>query len=654
MNLIDFSSHDFSSNVSVWKDIYFEQDEWHIQWSQSEHTYFNFDGVQLDNTKLTDHSELCRFAKIMTYYNFPKKVRLNITSWSTTFARFNGVKSFIQYFLWPNQLLTATSISSVTKHQIEDQHHILFEQLKLGLKGCISRYRSYVEFLDAWSDLTRRGLLPKEYELNVKLELILNKKIRTQAYKYIDEIADTWQPMDPDNLEVAYQIAHQYLYVYAPCIIKCQDLIRNRPKLGLKDDAKSYGMVREDGQSKALFNTLLKIDVPKIDDYTKLFNFSPVTKKVTSKGYRRGWQYRTTISIAEIRPAVITLKRSCIFIIALFTGMRRREIAELKDNPTFKKNGSNYLAITRFKTSDDASGIGKPDEIPVPQIVSDAINVLIELLAKNRQNMNSDYLLLSDIYSIKKYEKIKIDTVSKDIKFFCFDTTGEYTHAHQLRKTIAWLLISKSEHNIDLIRQLFGHKSYGMTLRYILRNELIVSSVMELLEHNYTEDLNNIFQDIADGKTVGDLSDRLKERMENQKHKGQILATDIESFIHEALQVGVPMFISRLPIGAFCIKTGEQSTLPPCMEKSNSAAPQIEFCNYKECSHVLHNDESMANIASQIAYYEKKKGYLTEEADERVVAYYETEVIEHQKLLERLRQGDKPVMEGAVHAQINR
>ncbi|MEZ9595491.1 site-specific integrase [Shewanella sp. 10N.261.52.F9] len=649
MSLINFRKHDFSNDVPVIDNVMFNSSKWRIQWAQSEHIVLDFERVRLEGTRLIDHPELDRFAKIMTYYAFPKKIRLTITSWSTTKLHHGAVLNFIKNFCWPNQLLSAKMLSSVTQQQLQNHFNTIVERLESGVSGSLTAFASFLHFIKDWSDLTRRKLLPKEYNLDVNIELILTKDVMSRCRQLIDEQTDTWQPLPPEYIEVTYKEAHRYLYEYAPCIIECQDLIRKRPTVGIV--SKNLGAVRKDGRSKELFEILLNKDVPMIDSETKLFNFVPTTKKVKSKGYARGWQYRTTLDITEVRPEVIKLKRACVFLIGLFTGMRRREIAELRAKPAFKKNRDWYLAITRFKTSDDASGIGEPDLIPVPDIVRDAIDVLIKLFKNNREQMGSDYLMVSDIMTRKKFEKIKINTVGKDIRKFIFNTAGISAHSHQLRKTLAWLLISRSEHNIELIRQLFGHKSYGMTLRYILRNELIVASVMELLEHNYTEDLNDVFQSIANGETAGDLSNRIKERMDQQQYKGQILVTDIESFIHEALQAGVPIFVSRLPIGAFCIKAGDTDTLPPCMKKSKAHTPQVEFCDYKKCSHVLHNDESVANIGAQIVYYQKKQKNLPEDLNERVVSYYETQVIEHQELLERLnRNTTSVVMEEIVHA----
>lgn len=639
MSLIDFSEHDVSEDLVIHSDVKFSDNKWVIRWAQSEHQTFDFGNIQLDKTRLTDYPDLCRFVKIFTYYNFPKKLNLSISSWSTTAQRFSHIKYFVRDFLWPRQFLTSRSMASVTTRQLKDYVSILLERLEQNEQASTTKYLACKHVIQSWAEFSEKKVLPKEYNLDINPNLVFTNKIASLANQLILNNTTPWQPMSPRSIELAFSEAKRYIYEYSDCIIQCQALINNRPTVGIQEELRSQ--VREDGRTSELFQTLTKMSVPMIDDESKLFNFLPITKKVSSKGYKRGWQYRTHCKIDEVRPEVINLKRACIFIIGLFTGMRRREIAELYATPTFVKNGEQYLSITRFKTSDDASGAGEPDNIPVPQIVSDAVNVLIRLFADIREAMGSDYLLLADKLSKKQYEKMKIDTVTKDVRAFCADVTGEHVHTHQLRKTIAWLLISQSENNVELIRQLFGHKSYGMTLRYILRNELLVSSVMEILEHNFTEDLVEAFESVANGQTAGELSQKIKSRMETRKYKGQILATDLENFIHELIKSGVPCFVSRLPIGGFCIKAGEETSIPPCMAKTNQSQPVIEFCDYKSCPHVLHNQESIDNIRKQIAYYEQKKHFLIESDNERQIEYYETQIIEHEQLLERLSETGK-------------
>lgn len=453
----------------------------------------------------------------------------------------------------------------------------------------------------------------------------------------MDERKSSWQPLEPNVTKGCYDEAKKYLDDYSDSIIMANNLIRNRPTIGI-NGKEALGTVRKDGKSKHLFSELKKFNIPTIDDSgTHLFEFPITTKKVKSHGYACGYQDRTWINIGTIRPQVINLKRACIYIIGLFTGMRRREIAELKAKKAYIKNDKFYLDILRFKTSDEPNELGKPDSIPVTPLVAKAIDVLLELFKENRLALESDFLLVTDILSKKQFEKIKIETVSKDIRAFISDFGGATAHVHQLRKTIAWLLISRSEENVELIRQLFGHKSYKMTVQYILRNELMVDSIIELIEHNYTEDLHEALIEITEGKTAGNLSDSIKKRNKHKNFKGQILVTDIEAFVHEAIQAGMNIFVSRIPIGGFCISMVDYSKKrPPCMKRSGAESPEPQFCDYKSCPYVLHNETSISNIKKQVYYYQSKLTYLDESASEEIVNFYEQEVEENLMLVSRL------------------
>jgi hypothetical protein len=164
----------------------------------------------------------------------------------------------------------------------------------------------------------------------------------------------------------------------------------------------------------------------------------------------------------------------------------------------------------------------------------------------------------------------------------------------------------------------------------------MIESIMELIEHNYTQDLHQVLTNIAEGKAAGDLANKIHSRTENQKFKGQLLATDIETFVHESLAAGIPLFVSKIPIGGFCICAEDISKkLPPCIRMSKGKKPQPEFCNYKICSHVLFNEEAIENIKKQISYYKMKLSYLDESSNDRLIEHYENEVKEHSALLWR-------------------
>ncbi|WP_394166274.1 tyrosine-type recombinase/integrase [Photobacterium piscicola] len=634
MDIINFSKINLNENIEILDNIYFQEDSWRVTVNQSEHLVFKF---TLGNS-IYDHncSDILHLVKMLSYYEFPKLIKLNITSWYTSQLRSRQFINAARTFLFESGFVSKEMFSNITLKQCTDFINNCIEDVKNDVDGSRFKLTSLIKFFDSWNNITEKGLLPKEFDFAYDSKVIINDDLRSEIYNLIEDKKNPWKPLDSLVIEQVYSEAEKYITLFSSTIIKCSNLLNTRQRRGEKDTS-SLDSIREDGRTKHLFATFRDMEIPEISEGIKLFNFDEKKQKVSSLGYACGWQWRTNIDIGEVRPAVIKLKRLCIFIIGLFTGLRRREIASLRAEPTFTRNDSEYLNIIRYKTASD-SEVGENDTIPVPDIVSKSINVLIELFKDNRKSLNSNYLLVSDIITKKQFEKIKVDTISKDIKEIVNEISGvEDAHPHQLRKSIAWLLISRSEQNIDLIRQLFGHKNYGMTLRYIMRNELMVSSVIELLEHNYTEDLNEIFDAIRNNKTSGALSQRIKERMEHQKYNGQILPIDIEAYVRESLKAGIPLFISRVPIGGFCMKAGDETSPPPCMKNEQHGLPNINNCNYKVCEHLIFNEESVKNINSQIKYYENKLSYLDTSSNDRVFSYYENEIIEHNNLLKRLK-----------------
>ncbi|MGF1758959.1 tyrosine-type recombinase/integrase [Photobacterium sagamiensis] len=638
MGIVNFNELDLDNDFEIDYGNFFYSDRWDIPVDSSEYVAFNFSRLHTGGD-VKYHSELITLIRMMTYYAFPKKVRLKVNSWYSSEAMFSNYVTAANTFLIPRGFITCGMFTNLTLEQCQSHISELMSLAEKKIPSSKLNLLSTVVFFDSWIFLSEKKYLPQKYRTHFKANDLIASDTRKEITKIIEETTNPWTPLEPEVVKTTYDYSKTYINNYSSTIIKCHKLIRKRARFGKE---RNYGIVRKDGKTKHLFQALRRMKVPEISRGVKLFNFIPITKRVRSLGYASGWQDRTYIRIDEIRPEVINLKRACIFIIGLLTGLRRREIANLKAKPAYLKNGSLYLDIVRFKTSSDPNDRGEPDSIPVPEIVGDAVNILLDLFEDQRNGLNSEYLITTDILSKKGFEKAKIATISKDIIALVKDVTGNADgYPHRLRKTIAWLIISRSETNIDLIRQLFGHKSFGMTLRYIMRNHLMVASVMELLEHNYTEDLKDILDEIANNNASGALSEKIKARMNSQRYKGQVLITDLETFIKESLASGVPLFVSKVPIGGFCLRSGESDKVPPCMVRTGEKKPNIDFCDYKICDHLIYTEETKANIKSQINYYQQKLNYLSESANEDVAAFYENEIADHENLLYRLKADSK-------------
>tara|TARA_R110002049_G_scaffold297673_1_gene486972 strand:- start:2717 stop:4663 length:1947 start_codon:yes stop_codon:yes gene_type:complete len=628
-NIANLNSLD---DLEVAPGVYFPDNTWHIVIDQSEHISLQFNGIlDSEGSKLSNFPDLNKFLKILTYYSFPDSVTTNARSWVTTSAHFKIIRTFAREFLFKNFLVTNRLIASIDGEQIKGfldycargaDHSPLLAFLTINLP----------DVLKTWVKATETNGMPQQFKSTFTMLEVISKEFEEKrCAMYVELESNTWQPLTAHQIKLCYKNASDYIYKFSDAILEVSYLLNGRPRIPPNGQ---LAPVRKDGRTKNLFKLLEKYESPKFPGTeNKIFEFNTRTNRYKC---RSGYSDRTTIDIKPVRPETINLKRACIFIIGLLTGLRRKEIAHLKCDPLVSRDGVDYMKITRFKVSSDPKK-GTPDEIPIPAIVADAVRILIKLFQVQRTALKSNYLLVSDIVTSKAYKKIKIDTVGKDICCFILDSSGEAGHTHQLRKTIAWLLISQSEENVDLIRQLFGHKSYRMTLRYILRNELLSGSVMELLEENYTQDLHEALNKIASGDAVGDLANTLRQRSVDC-YPGQILASEIEAFVHSALESGVPLFISRIPIGGFCINSSDISKKkPPCIDDTDEGKPNPEFCDYLNCPHVLHTSESVENVKSQISFYEKKQKHLPEFGDDRIQHYYESKIEKNKTLLEQLR-----------------
>src|SRR5690606_14888800 len=113
----------------------------------------------------------------------------------------------------------------------------------------------------------------------------------------------------------------------------------------------------------------------------------------------------------------------------------------------------------------------------------------------------------------------------------------ERIHCHRFRKTIAEILINRDERNIDIIRALFGHKSYAMTLQYISRNPLMVRTVALAIEKNYTREFHEIVAGIRYGAYSGDAATRIYDQISKRpdEFSGKQLKVSLMSYISHLL-----------------------------------------------------------------------------------------------------------------------
>jgi hypothetical protein len=295
------------------------------------------------------------------------------------------------------------------------------------------------------------------------------------------------------------------------------------------------------------------------------------------------------------------------------TGLRRRELAPLKFEDVYRKksDGLWYVSFVRYKTAEDPNYFGEADEIPIPDYLGDAI----ESYKKLRQY--DKYMLKGYLFQpiIPSHEMNQADRMISKLAVNLSDEVGvDGLHIHRFRKTIAEILINKSERNIDLIRMLFGHHSYTMGLRYIARNPFLVSSVVETLKEHFAKDFVDILQSINSGSYAGEAANSLALQVVDRPDffAGKLLKLTVLQYVTHMFEGGEAFLVQRTTLSTFCMSgfIHEGEALPPCLAGRNNLiyplSPDISNCQI-HCSRNLILGSAMSSIEQNLKFYRSIK-----------------------------------------------
>lgn len=216
-------------------------------------------------------------------------------------------------------------------------------------------------------------------------------------------------------------------------------------------------------------------------------------------------------------------------------------------------------------------------------------------------------------------------------------------HTHRFRKTIAEILINRSERNVDIIRLLFGHASYAMTLRYIGRNPYIVQSVAKAIEENYIQEFTDIITSVKSSSSSGINAQRLVEKIaaRPESFSGQSLKVTIFTYVTHLLSSGEPLFIHRTAVGTYCVSTEMYSSpdLPPCLAHHRTtvkdALPEPLHCD-TACPHALIVGKAAQALKDNTNFYQQMLDKASDTLSDTSKAMLRQKVLENTRHLEAL------------------
>lgn len=527
-----------------------------------------------------------------------------IRSYSTTKSYGNEYKLLEQYIFSANQLTA-------------EPHHIQMISAPLVLQAfeaarnseCKNHYFALFKTIKHWINLSEHKLIPEELRLNIKLEHIDTPERRQEVVKSrFQGTLEGWVSYSEEDLEILMDYSMFWLEGVMP---KLQDLKNYliETKAAFLADRVITRTTRQEELERLMTIT--------VDDKTVMRPQIREHVKYDVQNYSYTW----IESYADVLDGI----RNAIFIlVALITGARKSELAVMNfSDLTQDDNGEYWLRIVRWKTASSPTH-GEEDRLPIPKFLGDMICQYKDV--RSIEPFVKQGWLFQAQKSNKTVKKATPGLINYIIIQLKKELPIERLHCHRFRKTIAEILINRDERNVDIIRALFGHKSYAMTLRYIARNPLMVRSVAIAIEQNYTREFHEIVAGIRLGAHSGDAANRIFGQIikRPEDFAGKQFKVSLISYITHLLSAGEPIFIRRTAVGTYCL-SGEHFTpqnLPPCLlgrkVEGDLIMPDPSNCQL-ECKKVVVLESAKQALSDNITFYsavlDKANGKLSSTAE---------------------------------------
>lgn len=518
--------------------------------------------------------------------------------------------------------------------------------------GYLTTYRNLFFFIRNWLNLSAQKLIPDSLRLNVSPGSVITKERLFDVMESLRSAGGTFKPFAERELSKIFEYALFWVEKGLPALSKVRNLLIDE---GVD---KGHAKIKTQKKERAeFFEKNLTVVVDGVEVMTPIVNYYeriPVGYSKLVKFWDITW----------IRPYAHALDcvRNAVFIwIATITGARKRELGRLTaENIIFDdKTGEYSLRITRFKTSNDPTYNGQEDILPLPKFIGDIVR---EYIALRDVRVFSRVKALFGAHNHSRLGRTNSAhdayKVIENITFALQKELGiEGIHCHRFRKTIAEILINRDERNIDIIRLLFGHSSYEMTLRYIARNPYLVRSVVMAIEENFTKDLGDIVSGLRSGIYAGTGAKEFADRLNRSQNgfSGKIIRAEIHEYVSHLIRSGENIFIHHTALGAgmYCLykKSFSENKIIPCISANTwnfSNLPNPKNCQV-ECDNLIFLDSARKTLHQNIVFYSRliNSGPLNERTMEKLTM----KMLISEKRLSEIEMRSASVGKGSIFIQ---
>lgn len=558
-----------------------------------------------ENIRFTEvPDDFIELLKALMYYALPPNDPYGtVKSWKTVLSKKNEMMSLYRYIfddykVTPNE----KGINLITTLMLNEALD------KAKNRGVFSHYQNLYRTLSHWLSISENKLIPSHLRLPLDCKPVINEDRRKDVTNHFISGISPWKAFTEEEIEIMVSYALTWLNEAGDTLNKTKDFIlenrlnkNSKDKNGIKQQG--YRILDSDSDKEQKFRSIFDKEFAgeHAVGYIVTHNKKKTDKNSPHKVYR--WSSKYAEKLDHFRNGVF------IFT-ALITGMRSRELSQVCfSDVTQDSNGDWWLDIRRFKTSIDPNYNGEKDRLPLPEFVAQKIVQLCKLKTALSFQQKQDTVFLS--YKSRRQVERKGFTLKIVISDLRNHVNVERIHAHRFRKTIAEILINRSERNIDLIRFLFGHKSYEMTMLYIARNPFMVKNIEDTMAEHFTHDFVDLVARNKGANFSGKHAKSIKETIEKapESFDGQQIKLSAKDYVTNILASGDSFYIERLSVGEYCLSDREfnLNSLPPCISKQEFLSGVTKPNSFKcqpYCQHLLLSSNAEQAIRENISFFE--------------------------------------------------
>lgn len=570
-------------NFQICPGSFYRSDTWKLPHSKN-----NYPNNIRFNRELSGSNDLKR---ALIYHAIPE------------FSPFSSIRSYLttkafgnEYAIFEKYIFIDNGLSARPEHIRLISVPMILGALERSKEADAKAHCFYLfKFLRLWMNLTAQKLIPEEFYLDVPRDQIDTFERRRDVLdSRFRGTFEGWVSYSEEDLEELMSYVSFWLDGAAPKLMKLKQYLVEMSISNYEEKV----VTRRYRLSK-----LEELSTIVIDGKTVM---SPTIREF----FKDGAQYYTYSWIKGYGQILENVRNAIFILTALVTGARKAELSAIHfEDISTDENGDYWIKITRTKTAPSPM-YGEADLLPLPKFVGDAITQFEEL--RSLAPFVKEGWLFQPNRSVRSVLKATPSLINNIIVQLKSELSITRLHCHRFRKTIAEILINRDERNIDIIRTLFGHRSYAMTLQYIARNPLMVRSVAIAIEQSYTREFQEIVAGIRFSGYSGESAKRIYQQVlkRPEEFSGKQLKTNIVAYVSHLLEAGEPLFIRRTAVGTFCL-TGEHFTannLPPCLVGRKTYGdiimPDPSNCQ-PDCKKIVVLESARHALQDSVQFYSK-------------------------------------------------